>query len=250
MINLEDYLLYYTINESFNITDENIINEGKFLNGLKAIWHWLTSKKDNNSKSRYRSHSSSSYRGGNFGGQHGLNTKGILTQDKKYVIFPSDLEKVNIGLQNNTNLSKTNKLLDTFNSNIKSKIKFNILRKKDDEDNKTYAIVLYISDKILINKNYEECKEVCDLSNSVILVGLIYDETEFKVNSDNLKELLTSISISSKKDNIIASKSILQNSTLTPILDKLKFKTYKLKTTTTKILQLGQVSKSNKDKKE
>ena len=60
MVNLEDYLLYYTINESFNITDENIINEGKFLNGLKAIWHWLTSKKDN-SKSRYRGHGSSSY---------------------------------------------------------------------------------------------------------------------------------------------------------------------------------------------
>ena len=45
MKNLNDYIIDYCINESMiNICNNEQINEGKIIDGIKKLWKWITRK--------------------------------------------------------------------------------------------------------------------------------------------------------------------------------------------------------------
>ena len=49
MNNLNDYVIDYCINESMaNICNNDQINEGKIMDGIKKLWKWITRKNKKN----------------------------------------------------------------------------------------------------------------------------------------------------------------------------------------------------------
>ena len=51
MNNLNDYVIDYCINESMaNICNNDQINEGKIMDGIKKLWKWITRKNKKNKK--------------------------------------------------------------------------------------------------------------------------------------------------------------------------------------------------------
>lgn len=137
MNNLNDYVIDYCINESMaNICNNDQINEGKIMDGIKKLWKWITRKNKKNKKQVSVSLNN--------------NDKKIPIKIEQYDY--NKLQQARLG----QDMKKTKDAINKY-ANIKNDIK--IIVAKDTKTNQIPAILVYVNaEHSPISKQYDKFK--------------------------------------------------------------------------------------------